>query len=70
MTKNKPTVTKLSDKLAKVGDSFTVSIYDNGFLFDVSGRDSEGDWASVKLVCNNLDDLVTLIMEAVDAERD
>lgn len=70
MTKNKPSITKISDKLSKVGDTFSVTMYDNGFMFDVSGRNADGDWASARLICSNLDDLVTLIMEAVEAERD
>ena len=32
---------KISDKLSKVDESFTVYMYDNGYMFDVSGRDAE-----------------------------
>ena len=70
MTANKPSISRISDKVAKPGDSFTVSIFDNGFLFEISGHDEKGDWKSARLICSNLDDLVTLIMEAVEAERD
>jgi len=70
MTKNKPAINKISDKLTKVGDSFTVTMYDNGFMFEIGGRNENDDWSNARLICSNLDDLVTLIMEAIEAERD
>ena len=30
---------KISDKLNKVNDSFTVNMYENGFMVDIGGRD-------------------------------
>jgi len=56
--------TTISDKLTKVNDSLTVNIYDNGFMFEISGRDSDDDWASTKILCNDIEDVVTLIKEA------
>ena len=41
----KKSISKISDKLAKVSDSFTVQMYDNGFMFEISGRNSEEDAA-------------------------
>ena len=61
---------KLNDKLVKCNDHFTVYMYDNGFMFEASGRDSESDWSSVKILCNSLDELVQLIKEASAMERD
>lgn len=61
---------KIEDKLAKIGDSFTVNMYDNGFMFEASGRNEDGDWASTKILCTTLDDLVQLIKEASAMERD
>jgi hypothetical protein len=61
---------KIENKLTKISDSFTVNMYDNGFMFEASGRDSENDWASVKILCNSLDELVQLIKEASAMERD
>jgi hypothetical protein len=60
----------IEDKLSKISDSFTVNMYDNGFMFEASGRNAEGDWASAKILCNTLDDLVQLIKEASAMERD
>jgi hypothetical protein len=61
---------KIENKLTKISDSFTVNMYDNGFMFEASGRDSENDWSSVKILCNSLDELVQLIKEASAMERD
>ena len=44
---------KISDKLSKVDESFTVYMYDNGYMFDVSGRDAEEEWASAKIMCTS-----------------
>ena len=43
---------KLS-KLSKVNESFTVNRYDNGYMIEVSGRDEENDWKTVKLLCSS-----------------
>ena len=61
-------MTKLN-KLSKVDDSFTVHMYDNGFMVEIAGRDSEDDWATAKVVCNSLDEVVELIKEAHAMER-
>lgn len=61
---------KIEDKLSKIGDSFTVYMYDNGFMFEASGRDDSDSWATSKILCNTLDELVQLIKEASAMERD
>jgi hypothetical protein len=61
---------KIEDKLTKISDSFTVNMYDNGFMFEATGRTEDGDWISAKILCNNLDELVLLIKEASAMERD
>jgi hypothetical protein len=61
---------QIKDKLTKLSDSFSVNMYDNGFMFEASGRNEDGDWANVKILCNNLDELVLLIKEASAMERD
>jgi len=64
------TVSKLSDKLVKVGESFTINMYDNGYMIEVSGRNKKTDWVTAKIMVNSVDDLVTLVREAADMERD
>ncbi len=61
---------KLSDKLAKCGDSLTVNMYDNGFMVEVSGRDSEDDWKSAKIMCQTLDEVYAVIKEAATMTKE
>ena len=55
---------KLSDKLSKVGDSLTINMYDTGFMVEVSGRDSDDDWKTAKILCPTLEDVYAVIKEA------
>jgi hypothetical protein len=57
-------------KLTKVSDSFTVNMYDNGFMVEVNGRNKKDDWATAKIMCTNLDELIALVKEVTDMERD
>lgn len=62
-------MSKLS-KLSKVNESFTVNRYDNGFMIEVGGRDSENDWKNCKILCNTEEDLFAVIKEALAMEVD
>jgi len=64
------TVNKLSDKLTKVNESFTVNMYDNGFMVEVGGRNKKGDYVSAKILCNTLDEMLALVKEAGEMDRD
>ena len=57
-------------KLAKVNESFTVNRYDNGFMIEVSGRDTENDWKSAKILCTTEEELFEVIKEALSMEMD
>jgi len=59
----------IASKLAKVDESMTVQMYDNGFMFEISGRDSDDDWATAKIVCANIDEVMTLVKEATTLPR-
>jgi hypothetical protein len=61
---------KLSDKLAKCGDSLTVNMYDNGFMIEVSGRNSEDDWKSAKIMCQTLEEVYAVIKEASNMTKE
>jgi hypothetical protein len=63
-------ITKVGDKLVKVGESFTVNMYDNGFMVEFSGRDKKEEWRSSKILVSNVDELISLIKEAAEMERD
>jgi hypothetical protein len=54
---------KISNKLIKVDTSFTVNKYDNGYVFEVSGKNNTDDWANAKIICNTLEEVISLIKE-------
>ena len=60
---------KLADKLAKCSDSLTVNMYDNGFMVEVSGQDSDNDWKTAKIMCQTLEQVYAVIAEAAAMER-
>lgn len=70
MAKAKTTVKKISDKLVKISENFTINMYDNGFMFEVGGRDSEGEYMTAKILVSTVDDLTSLVREAAEMERD
>lgn len=51
------------DKLTKVGEAFTAYRYENGFMFEITGRDKKDDWKTLKIICNTESDLLELIKE-------
>lgn len=61
---------KISDKLVKVNESFSISRYDNGFLIEVSGRNKDEDYKTVKILVKTVDELVELVKETVTMEID
>jgi hypothetical protein len=70
MTTKKLTVKKISDKLAKVNDSFTINMYDNGYMLEIGGRDADEDWKTTKILVNTIEELAELIKEASEMERE
>lgn len=61
---------KISDKLAKVGECVNVYFYDNAYMVEASGRDQNDDWANVKLVCRDLDEVQALLREVDSLPRE
>jgi hypothetical protein len=66
----KKPISKISDKLTKVNESFTVNMYDNGYMIEVSGKDGDDDWKTAKITVAELDSLIALIKEVVAMDRD
>ena len=66
----KKSVGKIGDKLKKVNESFTVNMYDNGFMVEIGGRDHDDEWANAKLMVADVDGLLALIKEAVELPKD
>jgi hypothetical protein len=70
MAKVKTPVKTISDKLTKVNESFTINMYDNGYMIEVGGRNKKGDYTNAKILVSTVDELVELVREACDLERD
>lgn len=70
MAKPKNSVKKISDKLNKVNDSFTINMYDNGFMMEIGGRDNEDNWSQAKIMVTSLEELNALIKEASEMDRE
>ena len=63
-------INKISDKLTTVSDNFSITMYDNGFLIDISGKSGEDDWRTAKIMVPDADRLLELVKEAVTMPRD
>lgn len=61
---------KLSDKLIKCNDSLAINMYENGFMVEVTGRDHNDDWKTVKIVCNDLNEVFAVITDASKMPKD
>jgi hypothetical protein len=66
----KKIINKISDKLTTVNDSFTITMYDNGFLIDIGGKFEDDDWRTAKIMVPDVDRLLELVKEAVTMPRD
>ena len=69
-TKKAPAVKTVSDKLTKVNENITIYMYDNGYMLEVSGRDQENDYKTAKIMCNTVEELLALIKESTEMDRD
>jgi hypothetical protein len=57
-------------KLSKVNESITINRYDNGFMVEVSGRDSESDWKTAKVLCSTEEEMIAVVQEWTSMEID
>jgi hypothetical protein len=58
-------MSKISEKLVKANESFTINRYDNGFMIEVGGRDENDDWKNAKVLCSSEEELIELIKETL-----
>jgi hypothetical protein len=65
----KKQISKLADKLDKVNESFTINMYDNGFMIEVGGRDAEDEWKNAKIMVPTVEELLVLVKEATELTR-
>lgn len=64
----KKKISKLSDKLERINESFNVYIYDNGYMVEVSGRDSSDEYKTAKILVSSVDELLAIVKEATDMD--
>jgi hypothetical protein len=64
------TVKSFSDKLTKINESYTINRYDNGFMVEAGGRNKKGDYVNAKILCNTLDEVLSLVKEAGEMDLD
>ena len=67
---SKKLITKVADKLTKVSECVNVYFYDNAYMVEVTGRDKNDDWANIKLVCKDMDEVVKVLQEVESLERE
>ena len=58
------------NKLAKVNENISLNRYDNGFMVEAGGRNKKGDYVNAKILCNTLDEVLALVKEAGEMDRD
>jgi hypothetical protein len=58
------------NKLTKVNESITINRYDNGWMVEVSGRDSDNEWKNSKIVCNTEEEVLAVVKEYNTMELD
>jgi hypothetical protein len=63
------TVNRLSDKLIKLNDYFTVHLYDNGFMVEAGGYNKKDDYVSARILCNTVQEVQALVAEACTMQR-
>ncbi len=63
-------VSKFSDKLTKINESYTINRYDNGFMVEAGGRNKKGDYVNVKILCNTVEEVLALVKEAGEMDLD
>jgi isopentenyl diphosphate isomerase/L-lactate dehydrogenase-like FMN-dependent dehydrogenase len=66
----KKPITKVADKLTKVGECVNIYFYDNAYMVEVTGRDYSDDWANVKLVAKSLDEVTSILLEVESLPRE
>jgi hypothetical protein len=57
------------DNLVKVSDSFTINMYSNGYMVEVSGQDKISEWKTVKIVATTDQELLDLISQVTRTSR-
>jgi len=60
---------KVADKLVEVDNSFTINMYDNGFMVEITGRVVLDEWSTARIVVSTVDELLAVIEEVAKMKR-
>jgi hypothetical protein len=58
------------NRIAKIGENFTVNMYDNGFMLEFNGLDAEGNYIQSKVMCSTVEDVLALVIAAVSMDKE
>lgn len=61
---------KIVDFISKISEDINIKVVDNGFLVEISGRNAEDSWESIKLVCKDRKELNSYLDQALALPRD
>ena len=60
----------IASKLAKVNEDITVRRADNGWVVEFGGPSHDDDWKHYKIVCTEMEEVTTLVLEHSAVELD
>ena len=66
---NDGTGDSIRESFRKVNENFSINMYDNGYMIEVSGRDDEDNWKTSKIIVDTVEELLVLVREATELER-
>ena len=61
---------KVVDFISKISEDINIKVVTNGYLLEISGRDVEDNWTTVKLVCLSRKELDSLLSQCFDIPHD
>lgn len=59
----------ICDKIVKVDDTISIRMVDNGYVFEIGGKDANDEWKTVRIVCVSRSEIDTLLDEAFEMDR-
>lgn len=60
---------KIAAAFSKVSENYTVTMCLNGYVIEVNGQDTTGEWVTHRLVINRLDELIDAVKDLAHIPR-
>ncbi len=60
---------QLATAFSKVSENYTVTMCLNGYVVEVNGQDTTGEWVTHRLVINRLDELIDAVKDLAHIPR-